>query len=44
MVAEGTPRELKQQVAGDAIVLELRDSDAAGQAAAALRGSRPSAT
>jgi ABC-2 type transport system ATP-binding protein len=37
VVAEGTPRELKQQVAGDAIVLVLRDSDAAGQAAAALR-------
>src|SRR5580693_3561418 len=38
VVAEGTPRELKQQVAGDAIVLVLRDSDAAGQAAAALGG------
>jgi ABC-2 type transport system ATP-binding protein len=36
-VADGTPRELKQQVAGDAIVLVLRDPAAAGQAAAALR-------
>ena len=31
VVAEGTPRELKQQVAGDAIVLVTRDEDAAGQ-------------
>jgi len=38
VVAEGTPRELKQQVAGDAIVLVLRDDAAAGQAAAVLRG------
>jgi ABC-2 type transport system ATP-binding protein len=38
VVADGTPRELKQQVAGDAIVLVLRDGDAAGQAGAALRG------
>ena len=38
VVAEGTPRELKQQVAGDAIVLALRDPAAAGQAAAVLRG------
>jgi len=36
-VAEGTPRELKQQVAGDAVVLVLRDPAAAGQAAAVLR-------
>ncbi|HTT53082.1 MAG TPA: ATP-binding cassette domain-containing protein [Streptosporangiaceae bacterium] len=38
VVAGGTPRELKQQVAGDAIVVVLRDADAARQAAAALRG------
>jgi ABC-2 type transport system ATP-binding protein len=38
VVAEGTPRELKQQVAGDAVVLELRDATAAGQAAAELAG------
>jgi ABC-2 type transport system ATP-binding protein len=37
VVAEGTPRELKQQVAGDAIVLVLRDGEAASQAAAALQ-------
>jgi ABC-2 type transport system ATP-binding protein len=36
IVAEGTPRALKQQVAGDAIVISLRDH--AGPAAAALRG------
>ncbi len=38
VVAEGTPRALKQQVAGDAIVLVTRDADAAGRAAAALAG------
>jgi len=38
VVAEGTPRELKQQVAGDAIVLELRDAAAAGLAATELAG------
>jgi ABC-2 type transport system ATP-binding protein len=38
VVAEGTPRALKQQVAGDAIVFGLRDQDAAGQAAAELSG------
>ena len=36
VVAEGTPRELKQQVAGDAVVLELPDASAAGLAAAEL--------
>jgi ABC-2 type transport system ATP-binding protein len=38
VVAEGTPRQLKQEVAGDAVVLELRDAAAAGQAAAELAG------
>ncbi len=38
VVAEGTPRALKQQVAGDAIVLVTRDPDAAGRAAAELAG------
>jgi ABC-2 type transport system ATP-binding protein len=36
IVAEGTPRALKQQVAGDAIVISLRDHGA-GPAADALR-------
>jgi ABC-2 type transport system ATP-binding protein len=36
IVAEGTPRALKQQVAGDAIVIGLRDHGP-GRAAAALR-------
>ncbi len=38
VVAEGTPRALKQQVAGDAIVLVTRDADAAARAAAELAG------
>jgi ABC-2 type transport system ATP-binding protein len=41
VVAEGTPRALKQQVAGDAIVISLRKDDdhgAAEQAVPALRG------
>ena len=38
VVAEGTPRALKHQVAGDAIVLVTRDADAAGRAAAELAG------
>jgi ABC-2 type transport system ATP-binding protein len=38
IVAEGTPRALKQQVAGDAIVIALREGhQGAGAAAAALR-------
>ena len=36
VVAEGTPRALKQQVAGDAIVLVTRDADAGRRAAAVL--------
>jgi ABC-2 type transport system ATP-binding protein len=38
VVAQGTPRALKQQVAGDAIVLVTRDADTAGLAAAELAG------
>jgi ABC-2 type transport system ATP-binding protein len=38
VVAEGTPRALKQEVAGDAIVLVTRDADAGGRAAATLAG------
>jgi ABC-2 type transport system ATP-binding protein len=38
VVAQGTPRALKQQVAGDAIVLVTRDADAAGRTAAELAG------
>ncbi len=38
VVAEGTPRALKQQVAGDAIVLVTRDADAGRRAAAVLAG------
>ena len=45
VVAEGTPRALKQQVAGDAIVLVTRDADAAGpgrrRAGRAARRARP---
>jgi ABC-2 type transport system ATP-binding protein len=38
IVAEGTPRDLKKQVAGDSVVLSLRDgSQAARRGAAALR-------
>ena len=38
VVAEGSPRALKQEVAGDAIVLVTRDAEAGGRAAAALAG------
>jgi ABC-2 type transport system ATP-binding protein len=38
IVAEGTPRDLKKQVAGDSVVLSLRDGpDAASRGMAALR-------
>ncbi len=43
IVAEGTPRVLKQQVAGDAILVSLRrDDQATAAAAAAAPGSRTS--
>ena len=38
IVAEGTPRELKQQVAGDAIVISLRDRRTDERRAAARAG------
>jgi ABC-2 type transport system ATP-binding protein len=43
IVAEGTPRSLKQQVAGDAIVISFRDGDQAGDSehAASLLRSEP---
>ena len=40
-MAEGTPRELKHQVAGDAVVISLRDASAATAAAAACCGDEP---
>ncbi len=36
VVAEGTPEELKAELHGDAIQVELREADAGGRAAAAL--------
>jgi ABC-2 type transport system ATP-binding protein len=41
IVAEGTPRALKQQVAGDAIVISLRPGDQAAERAAAVLGGEP---
>ncbi len=41
VVAEGTPRELKQQVAGDAISISLRAGDQADRAAAAALAGQP---
>jgi ABC-2 type transport system ATP-binding protein len=41
IVAEGTPRSLKQQVAGDAIVISLRNGDQPGDGREAQRVSRP---
>jgi ABC-2 type transport system ATP-binding protein len=41
IVAEGTPRALKQQVAGDAIVISLRPGDQAAERAAAALGGEP---
>ena len=38
IVAEGTPRALKQQVAGDAILISLRRDDQAAQALSLLTG------
>ncbi len=38
IVADGTPRELKQQVAGDAIVISLRQDHEAGRAEPVLAG------
>jgi ABC-2 type transport system ATP-binding protein len=41
VVAEGTPRELKQQVAGDAILISLRQGDHAAERAASMLGHEP---
>jgi ABC-2 type transport system ATP-binding protein len=41
VVAEGTPRALKQQVAGDAIVISLRHGDQDAQRAAAVLAAEP---
>jgi ABC-2 type transport system ATP-binding protein len=41
IVAEGTPRALKQQVAGDAIVVSLRSGDHDGERAAPLLRQEP---
>jgi ABC-2 type transport system ATP-binding protein len=41
IVAEGTPRALKQQVAGDAIVISLRPGDQGAEQAAGVLGAEP---
>ena len=41
IVAEGTPRELKQQVAGDAIVISLRQEDHEAERAAPVLAGQP---
>jgi ABC-2 type transport system ATP-binding protein len=41
IVAEGAPRALKQQVAGDAIVISLRPGDQAAERAAAVLAAEP---
>ena len=41
IVVEGTPRDLKRQVAGESVVLSLRDADGAGERASALLGAQP---
>jgi ABC-2 type transport system ATP-binding protein len=41
IVIEGTPRELKRQVAGDAVVLSLRDDDHEVERARVLVGAEP---
>ncbi len=41
IVIEGTPRDLKRQVAGESVVLSLRNEDGAGVRASALLGSQP---
>jgi ABC-2 type transport system ATP-binding protein len=41
IVAEGTPRELKRRVAGDAIVITLRDEAGARERGATLLGGEP---
>jgi len=41
IVIEGTPRDLKRQVAGESVVLSLRNEDGAGVRASTLLGSQP---
>jgi ABC-2 type transport system ATP-binding protein len=41
IVVEGTPRELKRQVAGESVVLSLRDHDGAGRRASAVLSTQP---
>jgi len=41
IVVEGTPRDLKRQVAGESVVLSLRDEDGAKARATALLGAQP---
>ena len=41
IVIEGTPSDLKRQVAGESVVLSLRDEEGAGARAFALLGSQP---
>ena len=41
VVAEGTPRHLKREVAGDAVVISIKDPATAGGRAVALLGGQP---
>ena len=41
IVIEGTPRDLKRQVAGESVVLSLRDEDGTGERAATLLRAQP---
>jgi ABC-2 type transport system ATP-binding protein len=41
IVIEGTPRDLKRQVAGESVVLDLRDENGAGDRAGALLRAQP---
>jgi ABC-2 type transport system ATP-binding protein len=41
IVIEGTPKDLKRRVAGDAVVITVRDEDGAGPGLVALLGAEP---
>ena len=41
IVIDGTPRELKRQVAGESVVLSLREYDGGGERASALLAAQP---
>jgi ABC-2 type transport system ATP-binding protein len=41
IVVEGTPRELKRQVAGESVILSLRDQNGAGRRASAVLSTQP---